>query len=95
MKYIITLFFISSALLAQNSPVYSKNGLEVDNLNYIDVVVEYLSEDAKKLGLNREDLDALVRMSLRSNGIKPTNDDSASPYLYININVVFIWNARW
>ena len=91
MKYIFSLILISSALLAQNSRVYSESGLEVDDLNYIDILVEYLTEDAKSLDLNRDDLDGLVRMALRSNGIKPiiSDDGSLKPYLlYININVL-------
>ena len=47
------------------------NGLEADNTTRLQVLIEILSEEEKKIGLTRERIEARVNQSLRKAGITP------------------------
>ena len=51
----------------------------------MQLTVEKLSEDAKKIGLTEESIQAAAESRLRTARLYNTN---ALPYLYINVNVV-------
>ncbi|MDE0201648.1 MAG: hypothetical protein OXK73_04360 [Rhodospirillaceae bacterium] len=51
----------------------------------VDLVVEGLTDDSGEIGLHREDIETAVRSRLRGARIY---DNDASPYLYVNVNVV-------
>ena len=61
-------------------------GLEKDDYKKLYMVVEYLPEDAKKIGLNRSVVIIKVVLRLKMAGITPVTD--SNPFLYINVNVV-------
>src|SRR6476659_8835085 len=61
-------------------------GLEVDNSTQLKVLVEHVSEDAKKMGLTSEGIEARVNQSLRKAGITPVNN--SIPWLYVNVIVI-------
>ena len=76
----------------------SFNGLEADSTTGLQVLIEQLQEEEKKIGLTRERLEARVNQSLRKAGITPVqlepeggfraNKEQGSDYLYVNVNVV-------
>ena len=51
----------------------------------VRLVVEDLPDDAGKIGLRKEDIETAVRSRLRGARVY---DGNASPYLYVNVNVV-------
>jgi hypothetical protein len=61
------------------------SGLEVEDYKNIDVVIERLSEDAKKEGLSRDIIRAKVELHLRRYGFNPK--EGLDPYLYVRITI--------
>ena len=61
-------------------------------LDELEVVVEELSEDAKKINLTMDDIQRIVELKLRMAGTKVLSEEESiqsvdSPYVYVNINV--------
>ncbi len=75
--------------LIQSLLIYSDSGvgLEVDDPGKVRVGVEFLNEEAKRIGLTRDLIQTKTELQLRRNSIIPMKkrDDGA---LYINITVV-------
>ena len=70
--------FVALLLLAPRALVWgasdeatSGNGLEADSTTSLNVLVELLSEEEKKIGLTSERIEARVNQSLRKAGITP------------------------
>jgi hypothetical protein len=90
MKVIQTL--IAIAAIGVGSQAFGKAypGLEVGfTFREMDVVVEDPGEEAKKIGLTREDIERTVKLKLLTRGFKvvPTGDDSPTgSYLYVVVN---------
>jgi len=67
-------------------------------LKGVMVIVERLHEDAARIGLDRETLDAIVRDRLQKAGIPLLSSeerlaDERRPYLYVNCNVMNLQGA--
>jgi hypothetical protein len=62
------------------------NGLEVENVNEMQIIVEDLNNEASKIGLTKEDIITKCESKLRQFRIKPVEDTDA--YLYVAVNVV-------
>lgn len=67
---------------------FTATGLEVENHQEFDVVVEGLSQDALNIGLTESRIRSRVNLRLRQVGLRINPD--ISEYLYIRINVIGI-----
>lgn len=68
------------------------NGLETDSTEQLRVLIEELSEDAKKIGLTRDRIEARVNQSVRKSGITPVVPGpvafgSSGGELYVSVSV--------
>jgi len=57
-------------------------------LDEFQIVIEDLASDAREIGLTRSDLQREVELKLRLAGIRVIKTAGASPYLYLNVNVL-------
>lgn len=56
-------------------------------IDKLSIIIEYLDEDAIKIGLTEGRLRTVTELRLRKEGIKIT-EGSSTPWLYVNINVI-------
>jgi hypothetical protein len=91
-------FLLATGVVAQTWD----SGLEVINPQRMRVVIEDLSESARRLGLSEESIRAKVELQLRRYGIIATQDSRANySYLYVRITVAgkgpygFNLNVAW
>ena len=70
--------------------VDSGNGVEVVDPNRLEYVVEQVSQDGRRLGISKEQIQQIVEQRLRHAGIIPVNGEAAGtvdPYVYVRIVV--------
>ena len=89
----ICLLILSTFLLVGSTHVAGQDrAADYDNFmlfNYcypVELVVEELSSDAKKIGLTEERMRTMTESRLRAARIY--SDDGSTTYLYVNVNVV-------
>jgi len=72
----------------RNMIVFSSDGTGLENGGVLEtrVVVEEITEDAKKTGLSEESIKSCVELQVRKNGIKPVA--KTLEYFYVNVFVV-------
>jgi hypothetical protein len=92
MKLVKTLIAIAAIGLGSQAFGEAFPGLEVGfTFREVQVLVEGLSEDAKKIGLTREDIKRTVKLKLLTRGFKVVSELESPPtgsYLYIQVSVV-------
>lgn len=76
-------FVFAGSILAQ--PIESKTGLESDSIS-IPVVVENLDDEAQKIGLSKDRIEARVNDVLRKNGLKPA-ENITGPFLSVRVSI--------
>lgn len=66
------------------------SGLEVESPTLMPVLIEELSEDAAKLGLTRDRVEARVNSTLRKNGLRPVEalGSEHDYYYYVQVSIV-------
>ena len=82
-------FTIDQRLSNLNDPLRAEIGSAAFSLRGIesmDLAVEGLGAAAKAIGLTKQQLQTDVELKMRTAGVKV--DDSAGPYLYLNVGVV-------
>lgn len=97
----LTGLLLAIALAGLPSPVANSDVDEPGSLRGLGgvmVIVERLHADAEPIGLERETLDAEVRVRLQSAGIPILSADERAanerrPYLYVNCNVMSLGDA--
>jgi len=77
-------------LLAVTVLGMGRDAKSLRGIHGLKVVVEVVGTDIEQAGLHRTDIQTDVELQLRLAGIKvlPEDDQSASPYLYINAHVI-------
>ncbi len=79
-----------SLLLASTPTVNADTPIEAASLRglaSLHVLVEYLPESAKQLGISEDTLRTFAELKLRQNGITVTDANGSLPYLYVNLTV--------
>jgi hypothetical protein len=93
-RYVLMLLlFLTPGAFVWGSPetmpeAISGNGLEAIRTTPLDVLVEDVSDDAKKIGLSKEGIEACVNRTLRQAGITPGGPRDFAGAIFVNINVV-------
>jgi hypothetical protein len=90
---VLVLLLTPRALVLAAPEVTPGNGLETERTTPLGVLVEGVSEDAEKIGLTRDRIEARVNQSLRRAGITPEEPTVRGMmhgrlYLYVNVNVL-------
>ena len=67
---------------------WSDNGLEVDNHEEVQVIIENLSPAALNIGLTKDRIESRVNIRLRQVNLRPVTDSDRLSHLYINFTVI-------
>jgi len=81
-------------ILSTASSCYGAGDYMVESLHglkSVEVLVEDLNEDARRVGLDDDRLKTIVELQLRKAGIPV--EDSASAVLYLNVNIAAIFEV--